>query len=445
MELIQMSAARIAKEIRSGIITSEQVVKTFLDRIAALEETVQAWTFLDPDYALYQARTADRAREERVPLGLLHGVPVGIKDIFDTADMPTENGTVLHAGRQPTEDATVVSLLRSAGAIILGKTVTTELAVYAPGKTRNPHHQEHTPGGSSSGSAAAVAAHMVPLAIGTQTNGSIVRPASYCGVIGFKASHGSISRYGVLHQSWHLDQVGVFTKAIEDAALLSEVIMIFDSRDPSMKPQARLSLRELGLQIPSTPPRIAFVKSPVWHYADKETQTAFADLILLLSDNVEEIELPAIFDEAIELHRIIMEADLAISFAKEYEHGRTQLSATLRGMIERGQKVLAIQYNDAVGKVPLLSAALETIFKCYDAILTPATTGQAPHGLESTGSPIFCTIWTLCGLPAISLPLLKGSAGLPLGVQLVGRKWNEGLLFKTGNWLMKRLGKEKGL
>jgi len=431
-----MSASRIAAEIRSGAITSEQVVEACLNRIALLEETVQAWSFLDPDYAFAQARAADRAREEGRTLGLLHGVPVGIKDIFDTADMPTENGTVLHAGRQPREDATVVSLLRSAGAIILGKTVTTELAVLAPGKTRNPHHPEHTPGGSSSGSAAAVAADMVPLAIGTQTNGSIVRPASYCGVIGFKPSHGSISRYGVLHQSWHLDQIGVFAKTIEDAALLSEVIMIFDSRDPSMKPQARPHLRELAAQIPSTPPRIAFVKSPVWHYADKETQAAFADLIHLLSGNIEEIELPAIFDEAIELHRMIMEADLAISFAKEYEHGRTQLSATLRGMIERGQKVLAIQYNDAIGKVPFLSAALENIFKCYDAILTPATTGQAPHGLESTGSPIFCTIWTLCGLPAISLPLLKGPVGLPLGVQLVGRKYNEGLLLRTGNWLI---------
>ena len=439
-----MSASKIGAEIRSGAITSEQVVEACLNRIAFLEETVQAWSFLDPDYSFAQARAADRAREEGRTLGLLHGVPVGIKDIFDTADMPTENGTVLHAGRQPREDATVVSLLRSAGAIILGKTVTTELAVLAPGKTRNPHHPEHTPGGSSSGSAAAVAADMVPLAIGTQTNGSIVRPASYCGVIGFKPSHGSISRYGVLHQSWHLDQIGVFAKTIEDAALLSEVIMIFDSRDPSMKPQARPHLRELAAQIPSTPPRIAFVKSPVWHYADKETQAAFADLIHLLSDNIEEIELPAIFDEAIELHRMIMEADLAISFAKEYEHGRTQLSATLRGMIERGQKVLTIQYNDAIGKVPLLSAALENIFKCYDAILTPATTGQAPHGLESTGSPIFCTIWTLCGLPAISLPLLKGPAGLPLGVQLVGRKYNDGLLLRTGNWLVKRLGKENG-
>lgn len=439
-----MPASKIAAEIRSGAITSEQVVEACLNRIAFLEGTVQAWSFLDPDYAFAQARAADRAREEGQTLGLLHGVPVGIKDIFDTADMPTENGTVLHAGRQPREDATVVSLLRSAGAIILGKTVTTELAVLAPGKTRNPHHPEHTPGGSSSGSAAAVAADMVPLAIGTQTNGSIVRPASYCGVIGFKPSHGSISRYGVLHQSWHLDQIGVFAKTIEDAALLSEVIMIFDSRDPSMKPQARPHLRELAAQIPSTVPRIAFVKSPVWHYADKETQAAFADLIHLLSDNIEEIELPAIFDEAIELHRMIMEADLAISFAKEYEHGRTQLSATLRGMIERGQKVLAIQYNDAIGKVPFLSVALENIFKCYDAILTPATTGQAPHGLESTGSPIFCTIWTLCGLPAISLPLLKGPAGLPLGVQLVGRKYNDGLLLRTGNWLIKRLGKENG-
>jgi Asp-tRNA(Asn)/Glu-tRNA(Gln) amidotransferase A subunit family amidase len=445
MDLIRMPAARVAKEIHSGIITSEQVVKAFLERIAALEETVQAWAFLDPDYALAQASAADRLRKEGKPIGPLHGVPVGIKDIFDTADMPTENGTILHAGRQPTEDATVVKLLRSAGAIILGKTVTTELAVYAPGKTRNPHSSNHTPGGSSSGSAAAVAAGMVPLAVGTQTNGSVIRPASYCGVIGFKPTYGTISRYGILHQSSHLDQVGVFGRTIEDVALISEALMISDSCDPSMKPQAYPHLQELALQAPPMAPRIAFVKSPVWHQTEEDTGVKFFELVDRLSGYIQEIELPAIFDEAVELHRVLMEADLALSFAVEYERGRSQLSSILREMIERGQKVLAMEYNSALGKVPVLNGALGDLFNHYDVILTPATAGQAPHGLQSTGSPIFCTLWTLCGLPAISLPLLRGVTGLPMGVQLVGQKGNDGRLLGMANWLIKYLEKRKGV
>jgi Asp-tRNA(Asn)/Glu-tRNA(Gln) amidotransferase A subunit family amidase len=445
MDLTQMSASRLAAEIRNGDITSERVVKACLDRIASLEEIVQAWAFLDPDYALAQARAADRLQKERKPLGPLHGVPVGIKDIINTADMPTESGTILHAGRRPTEDASVVKLLRSAGAIILGKTVTTELAVYSPGKTRNPHNSDYTPGGSSSGSAASVAAYMVPLAVGTQTNGSVIRPASYCGVIGFKPTHGTISRHGVLHQSWYLDQVGVFGRTIEDVALISEALMIFDSCDPSMKPQARPPLRELALQVPPMAPRIAFVKSPVWHQAEEDTSVKFLKLIDRLSECVREIELPAIFDEAVELHRILMEADLALSFMIEYERGRSQLSSILLEMIERGQKVLATQYNSALGKVPILNAALEDIFKYYDVILTPATTGQAPKGLQSTGSPIFSTLWTLCGVPAISLPLLKGVTGLPMGVQLVGQKGNDGRLLRMANWLIKYLENREGV
>jgi Asp-tRNA(Asn)/Glu-tRNA(Gln) amidotransferase A subunit family amidase len=436
MELTQKSAARIAAEICSGSITSEQVVEACLKRISLLEDTVQAWSFLDPDYALAQARSADRLQKEGKSLGSLHGVPVGVKDIIDTADMPTENGTVLHAGRQPTEDATVISLLRSAGAIILGKTVTTELAVYTPGKTRNPHNPEHTPGGSSSGSAAAVAAGMVPLAVGTQTNGSVIRPGSYCGVVAFKPTHGSISRYGVLRQSLHLDQMGVFARTVEDVALISEELMVFDSRDPSMKPFARPPLCRFTNQEPPTHCRIAFVKSPVWEQTEEDTRSAFADLVQNLGSYIEEVRLPAAFDEAVELHRIIMEADLSVSFSPEYDRGAAQLSRRLCKMIESGQEVLAVEYNRALAKVPALIACLEEIFKRYDAILTPSTTGEAPKGLQSTGSPIFCTLWTLCGVPTVNIPLLKGANGLPIGVQLVGRRHNEGHLLRTAKWVM---------
>ena len=309
--LARMTATEAAEAIRAGRITSEALVGACLDRIAALEERVGAWAFLDPGHALKQAREADRARREGKALGPLHGVPVGIKDIFDTKDMPTENGTVLHAGRRPAEDAAAVSLLRDAGAVILGKTVTTELAVYSPGKTRNPHDPERTPGGSSSGSAAAVAAFMAPLAIGTQTNGSVIRPASYCGVYGYKPSYGLISRHRVLRQSPPLDQVGVFARTVEDAALVAERIMGFDDRDPGMRPGPRPALVGTLAEEPPFPPRLAFVKTPVWGQADMDTQEAFAALVARLGEIVVEIELPEMFRDAVAIHRTIMEADLA--------------------------------------------------------------------------------------------------------------------------------------
>ena len=436
MELALMSATEAAAAMRAGEITSEELVRACLDHIAAIEEQIGAWAYLDPDYALKQARQADLALQEGKGIGPLNGIPVGVKDIFDTRDMPTEDGTVLHAGRQPTEDATAVALLREAGAIIMGKTVTTELAVYAPGKTRNPHDPECTPGGSSNGSAAAVAAGMAPLAIGTQTNGSVIRPASYCGVYGYKPSYGRISRHLVLQQSRPLDQVGVFARTIEDAALIAESIMAFDDRDPDTQMRARPKLVETLAGEPPVQPRLAFVKTPVWDQAETDTQEAFAELVAHLGEIVVEVELPDIFNDAVELHRIIMEADLARSFEREYANGKDKLSAILREMIERGQKVLAVDYNDAVSRIPVCNRALDNVFDWYDAILTPATTGEAPVGLESTGSPIFCTIWSLCGMPATTLPILQGAHGMPLGVQLVGPRDDDARLLRTARWLV---------
>jgi Asp-tRNA(Asn)/Glu-tRNA(Gln) amidotransferase A subunit family amidase len=435
MDLTLLCAVEAAESIRSGRITSEELVSACLDRIAALEERVGAWAHMDPGLALTRAREADLARREGKALGPLHGVPVGVKDIFDTKDMPTEDGTVLHAGRRPTEDATAVALLREAGAIILGKTVTTELAVYSPGKTRNPHDPERTPGGSSSGSAAAVAAFMAPLAIGTQSNGSIIRPASYCGVYGYKPSHGLISRHFVLQQSRPLDQVGVFARTIEEAALIAEQMMAYDDRDPDTRPRARPALRNTAAEDPPVSPRLAFVKTPAWDQAEEDTKEAFAELVAHLAENAGVFELPDMFLEAVSLHRTIMEADLARSFEQEYARGKERLSPILREMIERGQKVLAVEYNRALGQVPVLRHELDKVFEWYDAILTPAATGEAPVGLESTGSPIFCTLWTLCGMPAITLPLMQGSHGMPMGVQLVGAKGDDARLLRTARWL----------
>jgi Asp-tRNA(Asn)/Glu-tRNA(Gln) amidotransferase A subunit family amidase len=318
----------------------------------------------------------------------------------------------------------------------MGKTVTTELAVYTPGKTRNPHDPERTPGGSSSGSAAAVAAFMVPVAIGTQTNGSVIRPASYCGVCGYKPTYGLISRHGVLQLSRPLDQVGVFARTVEDAALIAEQLMAFDDRDPDLRARARLKLTETVSEEPPLPPRLAFVKTPVWDQADEDTKAAFAELVEHLGEHVGEGELPAIFNEAVAWHRTIMEADLARSFEKEYARGKDRLSSTLREMIERGQKVLAVDYNRAVDRIPVLNGMIEEIFEWHDAILTPASTGEAPMGLETTGSPIFCTLWTLCGMPTISLPILQGPHGMPMGVQLVGPKFDDAKLLRTARWLV---------
>ncbi len=439
MEPFELTAAAAAAAVRDGELTSQDLVQSCLERISELEETLGAWTHLDADYALEQAREADRRRGEGAATGPLHGVPVGIKDIFDTRDMPTENGTPLMAGRAPTEDAAVVSLLREAGAVIMGKTVTTELAVYAPGKTRNPHDPEHTPGGSSSGSAAAVAAGMVPLALGSQTNGSVIRPASYCGAYGFKPSRGRISRHNVLAQSPPLDAVGVFARSVEDLALIGDSLMAYDDRDPAMRPASRPQLTRIAAEAPPVPPTFAFVKSPVWDQAEEDTQAAFAELAEVLGEACDEVDLPEIFDQAVGWHRTIMYADLAKSFASLYARGKDRLSAILRGMIEEGQAVRAVDYNAAVDWIEVLNAGLDRIFERYDAIVTPGTTSVAPAGLEATGSPIFCTLWTLCGTPAVSLPLLQGSEGMPLGVQLVGPRGDDARLLRSARALVARV------
>ena len=438
MRLDEWSAVAVAAAMRRGELDSESLVRACLARIAETEDAVQAWAWLDPDHALAQARAADERRRAGTHVGPLHGVPVGIKDIFDTADMPTETGTVLHAGRRPREDATGVALLRTAGAVILGKTVTNELAVYTPGKTRNPHDPRRTPGGSSSGSAAAVAASMVPLALGTQTNGSVIRPASYCGVFGFKPSHGSISRHGVLKQSRTLDHVGMFARSIDDLVLLARSLFVADGKDTDVSPDVRLDLGEHWALEPIERPRIAFVKSPVWEQSTPTAKEAFAALVRTWGDLVREVELPPLFGSAHEWHRTIMEADMASSYEAEYATGKERLSAMLLEMIERGQRTTAVAYSRAQDGAVALRRELERFFGEFDAIVTPGTQGEAPLGLAATGSPMFCTIWSLCGVPAISLPILSGADGMPIGAQLVGPKRQDARLLRIARWLVQR-------
>jgi Asp-tRNA(Asn)/Glu-tRNA(Gln) amidotransferase A subunit family amidase len=434
-QLSRLSATDAARAVRDGAVSSEQLVEACLARIREVEPQVQAWQFLDPEHALVQARALDEQRRAGGPVGPLHGVPVGIKDIIDTTDMPTEDGTPLHAGRRPDDDATVVALLRQAGAVIMGKTVTTECAYFHPGKTRNPHNPAHTPGGSSSGSAAAVAAGMVPLALGSQTNGSTIRPASFCGVYGFKPTHGLVPRGGMMRLSRALDHVGLFARSLEDIALLAEQVAAYDERDPDTRARARPPFVATAAQEPPLPPHLAFVKGPAWERADEATREAFAELAEALGERITEVELPAAAAEAADWHRTIMEAEMAANLDLEWQRGRERLSQPLRSLIERGQAIPALEYQRSLARIPLLNAALADLFERYDAFVTPAAPGAAPKGLDSTGDPAFCSLWTLCGTPAVSLPLMRGEDGLPLGVQLVGARGDDARLLRTARWL----------
>jgi Asp-tRNA(Asn)/Glu-tRNA(Gln) amidotransferase A subunit family amidase len=443
-DLHLLSASEAARLIREGIISSEQLVEACLARIREVDPQVQAWTFLDPEYALAQARALDELRLSGRAIGPLHGIPIGLKDIFDTADMPTECGSVLYAGRTPSRDATVAGMLRAAGAVIMGKTVTAEFAYFSPGKTRNPHNPEHTPGGSSSGSAAAVAANMVPLALGSQTNGSTIRPAAYCGVIGFKPTHGLISRHGALALSRTLDHVGLFANSVDDIALFAEQIVGYDENDLDTRPRARIPFAEIAAAEPPLAPMFAFIKTPHWQSADEDTREGFAEIIDGLGSQVEEVELFPSTADAWQCHQSIMSAEMAYNLEREWRSGGARLSEQLRAQIERGREVRAADYLSAVGRIKSVNETFIELFEQrYDAILTPAAPSAAPKGLASTGDPSFCTLWTLCGMPALSLPLLQNSAGMPLGVQLVGPRYGDARLLRTARWLAQHVAAEK--
>ena len=321
----------------------------------------------------------------------------------------------------------------------MGKTVTTELAVFNPGKTLNPHNPQHTPGGSSSGSAAAVSAFMVPLTLGTQTNGSIIRPASYCGVIGFKPTHGLIPRTGILKTSPPLDTIGSFARSLEDIALINESLVGYDPEDKHTSARARPQFRETLLSEPPMTPIVGFAKTQVWDKADDVTKQAFEELVEVLGDDCKDLPLSEPFNHLVKMHSNIMCADLAMNYHGYYERGKNQLSDTLCQMIENGQEIKAVDYNYAIIGQDILNSGLDACFEHYDIIITPAATGEAPKGLEGTGSPIFNTLATYCGVPSISLPLMEGPNGLPLGVQVIGPRGDDARLLRNANWLIKRV------
>jgi len=311
--------------------------------------------------------------------------------------------------------------------------------MYAPGKTANPHNPKHTPGGSSSGSAAAVAAGMAPLGIASQTNGSVIRPASFCGIVGFKPSHGRISRHGVLSLSPPLDTMGVMAATVEDAALLAEVLMAYDARDRDMRPLPAPRLLEVAGEAPPLPPRFAFVKTPVWDQAEDDMSAALSELAEHLGADCESVDLPAIYDRALPNHRSIMCADLAKNLQPYYERGKDGISPQLTALIEEGKSVTAVDYNRALDWREVLYDGLAEIFEDFDAILTAPAPGEAPVGLEATGNPAFCTMWTFLGTPAISLPVFTGSSGLPMGVQLVGPRSEDARLLRSAAALQAQL------
>jgi Asp-tRNA(Asn)/Glu-tRNA(Gln) amidotransferase A subunit family amidase len=406
--LASLSATAAAAAIRARQLTSRDLVSACLARISEREPRVAAWAHLDPAHALAQADAADAAIAAGAPLGALHGVPVGVKDIIDTADYPTENGTPVFAGRRPSADAAVVAALRAAGAVIIGKTVTTELAFFGPGKTRNPSDPERTPGGSSSGSAAAVADHMIPLALGTQTAGSILRPASYCGCIGFKPTFGLVPRDGVLAQSAPLDTIGGYANSISDIALLIDILS-GDIRRP-------LSTAVTDAAQRTARPRLAFVRTASWPLGDAgmhETVSSYAARV-----GAEEIELPESFARGIKAQQAVQFRDIARNYGPILDANSGVMSAKLAEVVAHGRGVSDAEYEAALAQREPLYDEFAALTRDCDAVLTPAAAGVAPLGLSATGSPAFNALWTYLGVPAISLPLLSLD-GLPLGIQAV--------------------------
>jgi Asp-tRNA(Asn)/Glu-tRNA(Gln) amidotransferase A subunit family amidase len=435
---IELTAIEAAELIAGGELTSEEYTAACLEQIAANDSMVRAFVHLDADAALAQARALDERRRSGAALGPLHGLPVAIKDIFDTADYPTECGSPLLKGRRPVADCTAVARLREAGAVIIGKTVTTEFAYFHPGPTRNPRDLERTPGGSSSGSAAAVAAGMVPLAIGSQTNGSVIRPAAFCGVYGCKPTHGTISRRGVLILSQALDHVGTFARSLADTALILDVLAGYDEQDRDTRAIAAPGFVDNVLAEPPMPPRLAFVQTPVWDKGDADMRAAFEGFVGGLGESVATLDLGESYAAAWDDHRAVMAADMAHNLNGIVARNPDSASKALRNFLAEGGTVSAVRYLAARDAARRYAAGFDEVFREFDAIITPSAPGVAPKG-EATGSPIFCSLWTLTGLPALSLPLLTGEGGMPLGVQLVGARGDDARLLRTANWLVNQL------
>lgn len=446
-DLTLLSAVQAADAIRAGRITSQALVEACLERIEQTEPAIRAWAYLDAGSALDQARELDRIRKAGRPTGKLHGVPVGLKDIVDTRDMPTQRGSAVFAGRQPDADARLVERLRESGAVILGKTKTTEFAFMHPTDTTNPFDPTRSPGGSSSGSAAAVAARHVPLAIGTQTGGSVIRPASFCGVFGIKPTRGTISRSGVFRTSVSLDQIGGFANSLEDAALLIDAVSGYDQTDPASFARPRGEMLAGARAEAPVEPDFVWLDFPFHDRLDEDAAEGLNAVIDALDGRVERIPASAQLADLVNVHKVIYDHEISQNMAEIAASDPDRISAEMHEAIIRGQKISAAQYEDALGIMALAQEFFANFFNDYDAVIAPAATGQAPLlSAGHTGDSVFCLTWTLAGLPCLSLPLLVGENDLPIGVQLVGAAEEDDRLLRTAAWLQRQLaaGSETG-
>ncbi len=434
-----LNATDAAAQIREGRLSSVNLTKACLARIEETDGQIGAWAFLDADNALKQAEAMDDLRKQGRPLGSLHGIPVGVKDIFDTGDMPTGLGSPAHTNRQPDADCAAVEKLREAGAVILGKTVTTALAFVSPSTTRNPHNPEYSPGGSSSGSAAGVAAGHMPLAIGSQTGGSVNRPASYCGVYGFKPTRGSISRRGALQTSETLDCVGGFARTLEDVALLTDALTGYDAADSAS--HLRPKPVTLGGYHSEPPVEPAFIYLDIPSFALTDSmRAAMEEVCEALGDHVERFPAPESFAQFLADQLTIHTYEFARNLDGNPAIAPKNTDDILKKMLVHGRAVTSDAYTEAIARVSSAEAYFKGFFNDYDAILCPASLGIAPLLSENTTGDAVCQkIWTLSGLPTLSLPLFEGENGLPMGLQLVGAQEEDDRLFRTAHWLEKTL------
>jgi Asp-tRNA(Asn)/Glu-tRNA(Gln) amidotransferase A subunit family amidase len=421
-QLNQISASEAARRLAAREITAEQLARACLARIEEREAVVGAWIHIDPDAVIAQARQLDAGPVR----GPLHGLPLGVKDLIDTADMPTAYGSPVYADHRPRADAACVALARAAGALVVGKTVTTEFAWFYPGKTANPHNALHTPGGSSSGSAAAVADCMVPLAYGTQTAGSVIRPASYCGIVGFKPTHGTLPRAGIKPLSDSLDTLGTLTRTVADAALFVSAV---SGRDLLPKPLAQA-------------PRIGLCRTHEWNAALPATVAAIENSGTALARagaKLTEITLPQIFAKVTQAQIDIMNYEIYAALACERLQHYAGLSDKLKQLLRNAEQCDAARYDAAQALVASCRCQSDDVFADADVLLAPSAPGEAPAGLAATGDPIFCRMWTVLHVPAINLPCSLGPQGLSVGVQIIGRRGDDARALAVADWVHQRI------
>ena len=436
-DIFSLSLEELAEKIKSGQLTSVEACQTYIERIKKFEKDIKAWAHFDRKVLLEKAAETDEDRKAGKPTGLLHGVPIAVKDIIGTVDMPTECGTVIRKGKSYSQNAEIIDLLHSSGAIVMGKTATSELAYLSPPSTTNPHDKNRTPGGSSSGSAASVASFMAPASIGSQTGGSIIRPASYCGVVGYKPTYGLISRNGVLRTSYNLDQVGMFGRKVEDVAMLAKVLIKKDKYDPATIHYSTENILAETKKGPIFEPKFIFYKTDYWKIIDKKSREAFEYFIKSFKKNIEIFDTPSYFKDIHKYHQIIHETDLANNFSVYYKKFKKKLSKYMQDAISNGNKYTAKEYAEAIDFMKRSYESYEEVFEDYHGVLSPSSPGVAPKGLKSTGTAEFNKVWSYLGTPCISLPLLEGENNLPLGVQLIGNKYDDHRFLGVAKWLEK--------